>query len=249
MNRPAFVFYASIIMIHLSVQSASTPEAMPASHNTFTQACLEAASGPIPSPDIRNSHHDFSGASWSGNQICRPCHVPHNAITTVPNSPLWSHQLSTASYTVYSSSTLDAQVNQPLGTTKLCLSCHDGTVAIENHAGQTNGTRYTTWGKVGTDLRDDHPISFVYNTALATSDGELYDPSTRSSGLGGTIEDDLLDNGRVECSTCHDPHISRNTQGCSGCHNAHGGFGMTGRTLSLRVDNAGSALCLTCHKK
>lgn len=196
---------------------------------------------------IKNSHHDFSGASWSNGEMCLPCHIPHNANVTVPDSPLWNHELSGAPYDVYTSSTLNSFPGQPSGKSKLCLSCHDGTVAIENHSGNTNGTRYIAGGKIGTNLMDDHPISFIYDSDLASRDGGLYDPSTTMSGLGGTIAKDLLDQGRnLECSTCHDVHVARNTQGCSGCHFVHG---MTTRTLSLRIDNAGSAFCLTCHKK
>ena len=202
--------------------------------------------------DIKNSHHDFSGASWSNGEICRPCHIPHNAIIDVPNSPLWSHELTTASHTVYSSNTLNSFPGQPSGKSKLCLSCHDGTVAVENHVGYTSGTWHLQnlprRGGLGTNLMDDHPISFVYNSALANDDGELNDPSVSPSGLGGTIAEDLLDNGSLECSSCHDVHVSRNTQGCAGCHFVHGGP-IYGQTLSLRVDNTGSAFCLTCHNK
>jgi hypothetical protein len=198
---------------------------------------------------IRHSHHDFSGASWSNFEMCLPCHTPHHANIEVSNSPLWNHQLSTSTYTLYSSSTLNAFPGQPDGKSKLCFSCHDGTVAIENHSGITTGNHFTTWGNVSTDLRDDHPISFLYDAALAQADGQLYDPATTLSGLGGTIEEDLLDNGRMECTSCHDVHISRNTQGCIGCHNIHGGGGMITKTLSLWKSNDGSALCLTCHQK
>ena len=197
--------------------------------------------------DIQSSHHDFSGASWSNNEICLPCHTPHDANMEVPDSPLWNHQITGAAFQLYTSSTLNAFPGEPDGKSKLCLSCHDGTVAIENHSGNTNGTRYTNAGRVGTDLRDDHPISFVYNSALASEDGELYDPGTTQSGLGGTIEEDLLENGKVQCTSCHDVHISRNNQGCAGCHNVHGQMYL--QTLSLWKSNNNSSLCLTCHKK
>ncbi len=196
---------------------------------------------------IEDSHHDFGSASWSNGEICRPCHIPHNANTDVQDSPLWNHELSVATYNVYSSSTLNSFPGQPSGKSKLCLSCHDGTVALENHSGNTGGTRYIGVGNVGTNLMDDHPISFIYDADLASRDGQLNDPTSTITSLGGTIAEDLLDNGRnLECSSCHDVHVARNTQGCSGCHFVHG---QTTRTLSIRIDNAGSALCLTCHKK
>ncbi|NOY37457.1 MAG: cytochrome C [Chlorobi bacterium] len=196
---------------------------------------------------LRNSHHDFSGAAWSGNEFCKPCHTPHNAAPASLASPLWNHQLTTATFTLYSSATLDAVPQQPGGKSKLCLSCHDGTVAYDNHSGITSGTRYVTFGNITTDLKDDHPISFRYDAALATQDGHLYDPSTKMSGLGGTIEEDLLENGYMECTSCHDVHLSRNTQGCIGCHDIHGSGTYT-ETLSLWITNFNSTLCLTCHK-
>ena len=195
---------------------------------------------------IRNSHHDFSGAAWNGDRICRPCHIPHNANTDVPDSPLWNHENTTATFQVFNSPTLDSSPGQPTGRTKLCLSCHDGTVAVENHGGYNDGTRYTTWGNLSTDLSNDHPVSFIYDTPLSEADGGLYDPNTTVSGLGGTINDDMLNNGMMGCTSCHDVHVSRNTQGCMGCHNMHTG---RTRTLSLRITMDGSQLCLSCHKK
>lgn len=174
--------------------------------------------GTANSQGLKLSHHDFSGASWSGNEYCKPCHTPHNANMEVPNSPLWNHEATTAIFLMYTSPTINGISGQPTGKTKLCLSCHDGTVAIENHSGNTNGTSFVNASNLTSNLTDDHPISFVYNTALATMDDELYDPSSALSGLGGTIEQDLLENKRMECTSCHDVHISRNTQGCTGCH-------------------------------
>lgn len=97
----------------------------------------------------------------------------------------------------------------------------------------------TTMGAVpanlGTDLRNDHPISFVYNSALATADGGLYNPATQTSGLGGTIEQDMLfgtaGSKTLECASCHDVH---NTYG---------------QPYMLLKSNNASALCLTCHNK
>ena len=72
----------------------------------------------------------------------------------------------------------------------------------------------------------------MYDSALAVTDGTLFDPTTKITVLGGTISADLLnDSDKLECSSCHDVHNADS--------NPH----------LLRIDNTGSALCLTCHDK
>jgi len=178
-------------------------------------AFLMAAStwAATPGAGIAGTDHDFSSDNWDGhNQICVVCHT----------------------YVLYSSPTLNAtDISQPTGASKLCLSCHDGTVAVDAFGGR-NGTEFMSGKKaVGADeLANDHPISFTYDTALAQADGELKDPATASSGKGGTIDADLLFNGKLECSSCHDVH---NTD------TVDGDF--------LRLSRTQSAICLTCHIK
>ena len=183
------------------------------------------------SAGIEGSKHDFSNESFSENKICSICHVPHDADNSLPM--LWNHQITTATFTVYSSTTLDAVDMEEVGTlSKLCLSCHDGTVAIDSF-GKKEGKVFIdaeSSKNIGTNLFNDHPVSFSYNAALAEKDGELYDPTKRSSGLGSTIQNDLLYNGKFECTSCHDPH-----------DNSNGSF--------LRASNDGSKLCLICHIK
>lgn len=167
------------------------------------------------------------------DEICIPCHTPHNADVTVIDAPLWNHQVTVAVFTPYSSSTLNATVGQPNGSSKLCLSCHDGTVALDSWGGQT-GTVFWSSGHndvMGTDLTDDHPISFTYDATLAFNDLELHDPTITNSGLGGTVSGDLLINNQLECSSCHDVHNE------------------FGNNYLLRIDNIASSLCLTCHNK
>ena len=183
--------------------------------------------------NIAGSDHDFSSASWnSSSAICIVCHTPHNANISVSNAPLWNHQVTTATFTLYNSATMDATTGQPDASSKLCLSCHDGTVAMDNFSGETGGTHFISGGAdLDTELSDDHPISFTYDASLASTDGGLKDPATASSGLGSTIANDLLIGGQVQCASCHDVHNSSGT--------AH----------LLIKSNAGSALCLTCHEK
>ena len=182
---------------------------------------------------IRNSEHDFSSQGWSGGRICGVCHAPHNSDTSVASAPLWNHEVTTATYTLYSSPTLNATVSQPEHyASKLCLSCHDGTVALDSFGGNVGSTFMTGGDKIGTDLRGMHPIGIVYNANLAAADGSLFNPETDTTSLGGTIDDDLLFRaGNVECASCHDVHNKN------------------GNAELLRITNDASALCLTCHDK
>lgn len=178
---------------------------------------------------ITGSAHDFTSSAWGGGEICRPCHTPHNADMTVPNAPLWNHAPTAATFQVYAGpGTLNATVGQPQGTSLLCLSCHDGTVALDSFAGATGTTFITGNANVGTDLRNDHPISFTYDAALAIADSELFDPATTPAVAS------LLIGGRVECASCHDVHNNSTIA-------ANGNL--------LRGSMTGSALCLTCHNK
>jgi len=179
---------------------------------------------------ITGSDHDFSSETWnSSGEICIVCHTPHNS-TVVAGAPLWNHSTTSTTFTLYSSGTMDATLGQPTASSKLCLSCHDGTVAVDNFGGTTTGTDFITGSElVGTSLADDHPISFTYDATLATTDGGLHNPSTQSSGLGGTIATDLLISNQVECASCHDVHNAANIN------------------YLLVKSNSGSALCLTCH--
>jgi len=184
---------------------------------------------------IIGSAHDFSGKNWNNtSEICIVCHTPHNADITVTGAPLWNHEVTTSTFAVYNSATFDATSGQPDGASKLCLSCHDGTIALDNFGGKTSGTNFVGGSKnFGTDLTNDHPVSFIYDQALATTDGELQDPTSANSGLGGTISADLLIGAKMECASCHDVH---NTVAVSG-------------TKLLVKSNSNSALCLTCHAK
>ena len=182
-------------------------------------------------------------AAHSDDLGCGNCHVAHKAVVADGSTygvPLWSPAYSTTAalptFTVYTSAAFDllsTGITQPDGPSKLCLGCHDGAYTGVT-AAHTIGD-----GKAMT-LTESHPISFVYNTALSTSTklkvpGELWDPSTKLSGLTptGTIVTDMLDkNSKVQCTSCHDVHT-------------------TGKGVyQLRVDYTdGKTLCQKCHNK
>lgn len=188
-----------------------------------------------------NNEWFFDKDNLAENRLCAPCHTGQFS-KTITNAPLWSHEMSNvASYTYYSSSTLNAtDVDGQLGSTsKLCLSCHDGTVSLNNFEPLNgSGTKMDeSWTAfIGLDLSKSHPVGFTYDDELASTDGELFFPSISSSNIpgGSTISNDLLfgpSNDQMECISCHDPHNKNQIPGM------------------LRINNSESQLCLTCHNK
>jgi predicted CXXCH cytochrome family protein len=201
-------------------------------------AGVAQAAAPAPGGGIAGSPHDFSSViAWNTTgEICKVCHIPHGG-NTGAEAPLWNRRLTGETFTLYSSPTLNATLAQPDGVSKVCLSCHDGTVGLESFG--STGT-LNSWADpaltttniidadhlIGTSLANDHPISFVYDGTLVTADGGLNAPG----GLTGV----KLYSSKVQCASCHDVHNS------------------TGTTVAaplLRVTNVASALCLKCHNK
>jgi predicted CXXCH cytochrome family protein len=220
----------------------------------FTVFAILAIAGVASAATVVGSRHDLravGGGTATGNgltEVCVVCHTPHQATTANAQDPLWNHTgTSTAAFGVYASATLNATPTNIGGSamgsqsvSMLCMSCHDGTISVLSmynppNAGtptvtaiasriDTNG-RIISNSNVGTDLSDDHPVNFTYNAALVTADGGtgLADPTS------GTVSP-LLFAGTVQCASCHDVHDPTNTP-------------------FLRMSNAASALCLTCHLK
>lgn len=192
-------------------------------------ACLWLPETGEPKTSVIKSPHNLSASgpgtfkSLSTDQVCVFCHAPHSVI---PNSPLWNRKDSGQTYIQYSSSTLMSVPGQPTGSSRLCLACHDGTIALEQMARLPRevrgiGTLQRLEGRsnLGTDLADDHPISFVYNADLALESGNLTHPEKVQLPMDG---------GMVRCGTCHDPHdstfepflnlTSQNGEICTDCH-------------------------------
>ena len=192
-----------------------------------------ATAADVAAQSILKSPHNLSASgpgkikSTNEQQVCIFCHTPHNASAV---QPLWNRNLPVSAYRVYSSSSLIAKPGQPTGSSKLCLSCHDGTIALGSVLSMNrpldfaNGVTTLPPGStnLGTDLSGDHPISFTYDSDLATKNGRLTDPGA----LPQTVK---LENKQVQCTSCHDPH-----------DNSRGKF--------LVMNNSNSQLCDTCHK-
>jgi predicted CXXCH cytochrome family protein len=195
-------------------------------------ACLAAAAAAQRS--VVDTAHNLSATgpgalrAVSEQEVCVFCHTPHGA---APVQPLWNRLAAAAPYTVYTSSALDARPDQPTGASKLCLSCHDGTIALGSvlsrdqviHMAGGITTLPPGGANLGTDLSDDHPISFRYDAALALRDRRLIHPQALHPRLR------LDANQELQCTTCHDAH-----------DDTFGAF--------LVMDNRDSALCNACHR-
>ena len=224
--------------------------------------------------DIVNTKHNLSASgpgtlkATTESRVCVFCHTPHGS-TVAPNAPLWNRELSTATYSLYSSDSFDgaATIQQPSGSSKLCLSCHDGALVIGdvNFANGILGANITMQGtdgdgtftsvdeltgftrKLGVNLGNDHPISFTYDTSLANTDGELYDPAI-TGHIGNRVKGQPkaavpLEDNRVQCISCHNPHtiddkFLRLNRTQSASHGTDGVF-----------DPANDIVCLACHNK
>jgi len=180
--------------------------------------------------------------SVSETEVCKFCHIPHDAV--VPQ-PLWGHALSSAEYRVpdvTSPSGGKAPAPQPDGSSRLCLSCHDGTVALGDiGTGRPiamSGPQRLLPGRpgyIGTDLSGSHPISFVVPDATAASSpGKNRDMGLRPlSSIQADPEVRLDARGKMQCTTCHDPHSDR--------------FYKEGAVPHFWVKPTVQEVCITCH--
>ncbi len=181
---------------------------------------------------VVNSQHNLSSTgpgkvrSSSEQQVCIFCHTPHHASAT---QPLWNRNVLPQAYKPYASTSLQAKPGQPTGTSKLCLSCHDGMIALGNVVSRNQpitmaqGMTVMPAGRsnLGTDLSDDHPISFRYDAALRAKNPKLKDPSSLTYAR-------LDSNQELQCTTCHDAHDNSNSK-------------------FLVMTNSNSELCNACH--
>ncbi len=245
---------------------------------------------------VFDTKHNLSSTAVSGassfsgtREICVFCHTPHGGDASAA-VPLWNRNLDPGGFATYDqmgTTTLDARI-EPVGSVSLaCLSCHDGTQAMDtllnepgsgrDVAGFSNGIwsgqAAAVEGRLGSpdvvtnlgkDLTNDHPVGVQYaggGYSLSNPVGPGYDPdflpaNSEIRGVsrvwwvdsaGGSVAFERTDiklytrigtggihagepQPYVECASCHDPHVDYNP-------------------TFLRIDPAGSQVCLTCHNK
>lgn len=181
--------------------------------------------------------------------------------------PLWNHTITQQVFTPYYNGP-DAPLTGPkqaqsieiygaaqgcfdrIGAASLlCLSCHDGTIAVNIYGERPQNTKSISYGgsmvtfsnsvNIGSNgyLANHHPIGFLFDTVSAL-DMEIYNSEiavfdqTFDGGNNVIPVSNFLWNGKMECPTCHSVH----------------NVGNTGEKL-LRVSDRNSNLCLSCHAK
>jgi predicted CXXCH cytochrome family protein len=202
------------------------------------------------SAQITGSKHDFSTASWNtSGEICLPCHTPHGGNWAA--GKLWNHQTTDAAtqYNLYNSGTTGTTSNNTAFDTssRLCLSCHDGTVAVDSFGGAAGTVNIGTLGTpvgyalIGTDLRNDHPIGSkaIYDTTGTSTSFHPQNASHQIPGPNGAT---------MRLRSWTDPADStvKYVVGCKTCHNPHR---TAGAEHLLAFSNTASQLCLACHIK
>ena len=257
--------------------------------------------------DNTNSTTQTASGGGGTSEVCIFCHTPHHGST---NAPLWNKGAqATGNYTTYGTTVGGTSADTTPGAATLaCLSCHDGVNTFDtivNWPGKSGaGTNdnggvstdmgwlftedgntmsdYMTSGRLnlGTDLRNDHPVSITYtedraslrpvgiqitsitmeNDVLTTGDSTASATTTANLwAVGGYLDgtatiDGLLRSGKVECSSCHDPHFKNQSWDevaatWGGGNVADGSDDMDGLFLRRIGGNSLSGVCRTCHNK
>lgn len=205
--------------------------------------------------DIRNTKHNFSATvtpdilgdgdtrtvrASGESEICVFCHTPHGA--NLIEGPLWNREIpANASYITYSSSSIDSTIQDPTGVSKLCLSCHDGSLAIGSvrnlrtqfpasidmqgtdsgnmPGGEGASTGYTR--NLGKDLGNDHPISLTYSTAFVNADGEMRTPGADPLRVRGMVPRPGIQDIHLQPVDPSNPTLETAQVQCISCHDPH----------------------------
>jgi hypothetical protein len=239
---------------------------------------------------INGTFHDISylgnaGQGFNADQyqrVCVFCHTPHNAQSTSGTgvvAPLWNHAITTQNmgtqpYQWAAPANLPISFNTTdylIGPSRLCESCHDGSLAADAHGGVgtgNNGTHVLSGNNAITDLSVTHPIGFLYADAVTnrnTTGGiqEVADPSSfylRSVPItsGGASAMNTQPAQRAATGFTYGTKRISDTlysgyMTCASCHDVHNTNNVVGSVggynYFLWAPEEGSAICLSCHIK
>ena len=215
---------------------------------------------------IAGSAHDFGSSGWAKNQICLPCHTPHGGSDATTGGPMWNHTMSdkkSYTYATYDASGIATEKGTDLDQNSLlCMSCHDGTIALDSFGGVSGNTYIPAKSQIGdkTSLTGNHPVGTAgtyptvdnINTTASymVAPYIMYGQKSPTDATPDPLKKQNLGalkplNGKyvVGCTTCHEPHNRNNQEHLLRLKNDGTFTTNDGRTVS------GSGLCLSCHKK
>jgi len=209
---------------------------------------------------VNGSLHDmnkFVGAQAdSMGRVCVFCHTPHHAETNLgktDTAPLWNRDATQLVYQPYqwvtpANTGTDADpiafaILDPLaGPSRLCMSCHDGVVAVDEHGpamAQTGTHTVTARANLGADLTQTHPIGFSYvdirnrRNAIAgnasAGDTEIVDPEKGFASAITVTADTAANQGTYNAVTRNtgankrikDVLFGGSIMTCASCHEVH----------------------------
>lgn len=171
-----------------------------------------------------------SPVSGSRTDACSYCHAPHSGL----NMGLWNQKLTTQNYTMYTSSTEKNTGVQPVlaSDSNMCLSCHDGTVAVGSTVAYGQVTMRGSMNPLDVfapKMQSSHPFSLapqlkdnIHLVASLVANGKTADTT-------GAVK---LINDSVECTSCHNPHVQAKD--------------LVSQNFLVK-DGSNGQLCLACH--
>jgi predicted CXXCH cytochrome family protein len=238
---------------------------------------------------IRDTKHNL-GASGPGtvhatsgtDEVCVFCHTPHGG--QIGTAPLWNKNLPSTTYQLYGSTggesaTLDGQVLTVGSVSQACLSCHDGTQAMDNMINAPGSGGFNSPGisagyswtgtpdgkmpagsvaNLSSDLRNDHPIGVEYcGGGITDAGGACKDPDFKSvsrATINGLVQFWVdTTGGTTGTREKTDMILYRRTFASAAGPSVECGSCHDPHNFTnatfLRISNSVSALCLSCHVK
>lgn len=209
-------------------------------------------------PDMR-----FWDAYADYNEVCVYCHTPHAASA---DAPLWNRPSPTSNYTLYSNPATGVAAGAPGKASVVCLSCHDGTIAVDTILNMPgSGTQFSWHNPAYPDYESYHSkmkMPDASDQTMVDSCGSCHGPSP----IGGKdasqtfLTTNLSDEHPVGIAYpdigdfAAKPTTGKFANGvqiyegkveCLSCHDPHN----PSNGPFLRVANERSAICYTCHVK
>lgn len=224
---------------------------------------------PVRAADIRATPHNLArqGSLVAADEVCVFCHTPQLRAGVTGMQPAWQPSMPTThAFDMFDDIGRRQFGKKAIGSQSVaCLSCHDGSQAFmvtsstmdhpfgvpyrgfsrdremadkrggkNGHGGEAErteeeGRRAAHYGIYETEFRppsegvvEDRRVWWVSASGTGSVRSRSDLPLYARLGDDGEIP-------YIECGSCHDPHVVR--------------------PLFLRLSNAGSKLCLTCHQK